>query len=84
VRTTLRVFECKKLVPIIFRGSVRYPKRMDIAWLKDLSKEFGGVGLGPTPQELIAMQCSVPVLADQQGHDVSHFWGKLTGPRGAT
>jgi hypothetical protein len=52
---------------------------MDIAWLNDLSKEFGGIGLGPTPQEIIAMQCSVPILAQQQGHDVSHFWGKITG-----
>jgi hypothetical protein len=52
---------------------------MEIAWLKDLSKEFGGVGLSPTPQEVIAMQCSVPLLAQQQGHDISHLWGKITG-----
>jgi hypothetical protein len=52
---------------------------MNIEWLRDLSKEFGGIGLGPTPQEVIAMTASVRILAQQQGHDICYFWGKITG-----
>jgi hypothetical protein len=52
---------------------------MNFAWLKDLSKEFSGIGLAPSPAELIAMHSSVPQLVRDNGHDVVHFWGKLTG-----
>jgi hypothetical protein len=52
---------------------------MNFAWLKILSKEFGGIGLGPSPSEIIAMNASVPQLARDGGHDVVHFWGKVTG-----
>jgi hypothetical protein len=52
---------------------------MDIAWLKELSKEFTGIGFGPSPQEMIAMKASIPILARSGGHDIVHLWGKLTG-----
>jgi hypothetical protein len=52
---------------------------MNFAWLKDLAKEFGGIGRGPTPQEIIAMSASVLILAEKRGHDLCQFWGKITG-----
>jgi hypothetical protein len=52
---------------------------MEFAWLKDLAKEFRGIGRGPTPQEVIAMNASVSILAEKQGHDKCLFWGKIAG-----
>jgi hypothetical protein len=57
---------------------LEFPK-MNFRWLKELSKEFGGIGLGPSPAEIMAMTASVPQLARDVGHDVIHFWGKVTG-----
>jgi hypothetical protein len=52
---------------------------MNFAWLKDLSQEFTGIGLAPSPAEMIAMRSSVPLLARTAKHDVIHFWGKISG-----
>jgi hypothetical protein len=52
---------------------------MNFGWLRDLAKEFRGIGLGPTPQEIIAMSASVSILAEKQGHDLYLFWGKIAG-----
>jgi hypothetical protein len=52
---------------------------MNIEWIRDLSKEFQGIGLGPTPQEVVALTASVRLLGQQQGHDIFHFWGRITG-----
>lgn len=52
---------------------------MDFAWLGDLSKEFMGIGIGPSPKDVLAMKCSVPILAEKHGHDLFHFWGKVSG-----
>lgn len=52
---------------------------MDFAWLGDLSKEFMGIGIAPSPKETLAMKCSVPILAEKHSHDLYHFWGKISG-----
>ncbi|OHS94270.1 hypothetical protein TRFO_39538 [Tritrichomonas foetus] len=56
---------------------------MDFRWLNSLSEEFTGIGIAPTPREVLAMQASVPILAQKHGHDVAHFWGKITGTQRA-
>jgi hypothetical protein len=52
---------------------------MDLKWVDDLSKEFTGVGFAPTPDEIIAVKSSVPILAQRMGHDAYLFWGKIIG-----
>lgn len=52
---------------------------MDFAWLSDLAKQFTGIGRAPSPKEIIAMKCSVRILAEKHNHDLYHFWGKITG-----
>ena len=52
---------------------------MDFGWLSDLSQDFMGIGRAPSPKEIIAMKCSLPILAEKHGHDVYHFWGKISG-----
>ncbi|KAK8894630.1 Radial spoke head protein 9 [Tritrichomonas musculus] len=56
---------------------------MDFRWLKSLSEEFTGLGIAPTPREILAMQASVPILAQKHEHDITHFWGKITGTQRA-
>ena len=56
---------------------------MDFRWLDSLSEEFTGVGIAPTPREILAMKASVPILVQKHNHDVSHFWGKLQGTQRA-
>jgi hypothetical protein len=52
---------------------------MNFSWLTNLSKEFRGIGRGPTTPEIIAMSASIPSLLTKQGHDQYLFWGKITG-----
>ena len=52
---------------------------MDFAWINELSHEFMGIGRAPSPKEIVAMKCSVPILAEKHKHDLFHFWGKITG-----
>lgn len=52
---------------------------MDFRWIDDLLKECAGLGCCPTPQEIIAMKASVPLLCEKNEHDLSHFWGKVKG-----
>jgi hypothetical protein len=52
---------------------------MDLCWLEYLSKEFIGIGKAPTPQEILAIKASAPILCQKHGHDACHFWGKVRG-----